>query len=121
MRQGFGLPWDDPEADIRGDMQRVMRESDPYRTRTGRVVTDDELQQLAAEAEQGYDVGRIKAAGHRVPIGRMCEDTVESESSPGTYYHLKLLADGTWLCDCLGYQYRQECKHSRRKQEESRG
>ena len=58
---------------------------------------------------------------HRVPIGSrepLRDDVVESETHPGTYYHLHLKGDGMWSCDCPGYQYRQECKHSRRKQEE---
>jgi hypothetical protein len=94
MRQGFGL----------------------YVTKTGHLISDEELDSWVAEAERGYDVERIRQ--HRVPIGTMREDTVESESSPGTYYHLKLMADGTWVCDCPGFQYRRECKHARRKQEE---
>lgn len=56
--------------------------------------------------------------GHRVPIGRMTEDIVESESHPGTFYHLRQLRDGTWICDCPGHTYRQECKHAKRKMEE---
>lgn len=64
----------------------------------------------------------MQASRHRVPFsppaGVMREDTVESETHPGTYYHLRLRGDGTWSCDCPGYTYRAECKHSRRKQEE---
>lgn len=56
--------------------------------------------------------------GRRVPFGVMYEDVVESESSPGTYYDLRLRGDGTWWCSCPGHSYRGECKHSRRKAEE---
>jgi hypothetical protein len=101
VRQGFG-PYADPEG--------------PYVTRSGHVVTDEELDQWVAEAERGYDLDLLRS--RRVQIGRMREDVVESETSPGTYYNLKLHGDGTWSCDCPGYVYRQECKHSRRKQEE---
>lgn len=58
---------------------------------------------------------------HRAPFapaGQLSEDTVESETTPGTYYHLHRRFDGSWSCDCRGYQCRRECKHSRRKQEE---
>lgn len=80
-------------------------------TKTGHEITEGELAQWVAEAERGYDV-------HRPPFGIMREDIVESESVPGTYYHLKLKADGTWSCDCPGFTYRQDCKHVRRKMEE---
>jgi len=52
---------------------------------------------------------------HRVPIGTMREDIVESQTTPGVMYHLKKLGDGTWRCDCPGYQYRGECKHARER------
>lgn len=103
MRQGFG----------------PYVETGPYLTRTGRSVTEYDLAEWVAEAERGYDLETLR--NNRVPFtpaGEMREDTVESESSPGTYYHLKRRLDGSWWCDCPGYQYRQECKHSRRKQEE---
>lgn len=92
-------------------------EAGPCVTRTGRSVTEDELDEWALEAGRGYSAPQA----NRVPFrdaGQMREDTVESETYPGTYYHLKLRSDGTWSCDCPGYQYRQECKHSARKQEE---
>lgn len=55
-------------------------------------------------------------SGHRVPIGTVREEQVESSSVPGQFYTLSLTADGTWHCGCPGFMYRQECKHVRRKQ-----
>jgi hypothetical protein len=31
----------------------------PYRTRSGRILTEEELDALAAEAERGYDVEEL--------------------------------------------------------------
>lgn len=97
-----------------------MRQSySPYRTKSGRLISENEIDAWVEEAERGYDPAQLRP--HRVPIGSrepLRDDVVESETHPGTYYHLHLKGDGMWSCDCPGYQYRQECKHSRRKQEE---
>lgn len=38
-------------------------------TSSGVPVTDDLVEQLAAEAEQGYDVGTLRRRGGRPPMG----------------------------------------------------
>lgn len=91
MRQTYG-PWWHPESNPLKDIREFMREAEE----------DD----------------RSSLVSHRVPIGVMREDVVESETFPGTYYTLRLKEDGTWSCECPGYQYRQDCKHVRRKMEE---
>lgn len=32
----------------------------PLRTKTGRILTDEEIEALAAEAERGYDISQIQ-------------------------------------------------------------
>jgi hypothetical protein len=45
--------------------------------------------------------------GSRTPV-----HTFEELSSDGvTIYRLKLYADGTLVCPCKGYSYKQRCRH----------
>jgi hypothetical protein len=37
-----------------------MTEKKTYKTKTGKVLTDADIERLADEAEQGYDVGVLK-------------------------------------------------------------
>jgi hypothetical protein len=43
----------------------------PYRTRSGRILTEEDLDALAAEAERGYDVEelarRARPPGEEIP------------------------------------------------------
>jgi hypothetical protein len=41
----------------------------PKRTSKGRPITDAQIDDLAHEAEKGYDVSALKRAGGRRPIG----------------------------------------------------
>jgi len=68
------------------------------------------------EASESYG---SSLQSHRVPLGVFREDVVASESQPGVSYLLELRGDGVWRCNCPGYTYRGECKHAKRKQEES--
>lgn len=50
-------------AEFNNTWLRQLRESLPpreYRTKTGRVLTEDDIQELADEAEQGYDISHLK-------------------------------------------------------------
>jgi hypothetical protein len=46
-----------------------MTESELYRTKTGRILTEEELEELAAEAERGYDVEELAKQPHRRRFG----------------------------------------------------
>jgi hypothetical protein len=46
-----------------------MTESEPYRTRTGRILTEEELDELVAEAERGYDVEELASRPDRRRFG----------------------------------------------------
>lgn len=46
-----------------------MGESHSYRTKSGRVLGQDELERLAAEAERGYDVDRMTRRAGRPRMG----------------------------------------------------
>jgi len=41
-----------------------------YRTKTGRTLTDADIQAMADEAERGYDVAALKARQSRIKSGR---------------------------------------------------
>lgn len=45
-----------------------MGEKKSVRTKTGRVLTDAEIQALADEAERGYDVDTLKTRGRGRPM-----------------------------------------------------
>jgi|KBSMisStaDraftv2_1062788.scaffolds.fasta_scaffold173882_4 hypothetical protein len=49
----------DTHAEIMGKQTQVL-EKLTYRTKTGKVLTDAEIQALADEAEAGYDVSHLK-------------------------------------------------------------
>ena len=40
-----------------------------YRTRSGKVLTNADIEALADEAERGYDVSRLKRQPGRPPLG----------------------------------------------------
>ena len=46
-----------------------MNESHSYRTKSGRVLGQDELERLSAEAERGYDVDRMTRRAGRPRMG----------------------------------------------------
>lgn len=77
-----------------------------------------DIREFVLAAEQEYRDRHQPPESHRVPVGMLEEDIVESESSPGTFYHLRKLNDGTITCECQGYYYRQDCKHVQRRKEE---
>jgi hypothetical protein len=47
----------------------VNEQSEPYRTKTGRVLTERELDALVAEAERGYDVDKLARRPGRPRLG----------------------------------------------------
>jgi hypothetical protein len=100
VRVTYGAPWWHPEASPLRDVHAFMRAAGQE-----------------AYPAAGRDEAADEAADHRVPIGALEEDVVESESTPGTYYHMRRRADGTWWCECPGFTYREDCKHVQRKRE----
>jgi NAD-dependent SIR2 family protein deacetylase len=67
---------------------------EPYVTKTGKVLSDADIQALADEAEQGYDVSHLKGKPNRRRCSkcgrskprdgfRYCETCVNDEQSSG--------------------------------------
>lgn len=75
-------------------------------------MESEDILQLLEEA--ALEAGR----GHRVPVEVERQWDVPSDSRPGVFYTLKLLADGELRCSCPGYEHRAECKHIRRMRAE---
>jgi hypothetical protein len=50
--------WNHPNADAIADLGHPTKD-EPRTTKTGRVLTDADFEQLADEAEQGYDVDHV--------------------------------------------------------------
>jgi hypothetical protein len=36
---------------------------------------------------------------------------IPSKSNPGEYHIVRLLIDGSFTCDCVAAQFRNECRH----------
>ena len=49
-------------AAFENGIRQMKEEGEPYVTKTGKVLTDDDIEALSAEAEQGYDVQHLVAA-----------------------------------------------------------
>ena len=59
-----------------------------------------------------------RPAGRRVSVGTELVVHTASDTTPGVVYTQKRNAAGVWSCDCRGYQYREDCKHVRRRRGE---
>jgi len=46
----------------------VAKKTKTYKTKTGRTLTDDDIQAMADEAERGYDVAALKARRRGRPM-----------------------------------------------------
>lgn len=56
--------------------------NDIPRTSRGHPVTEDRIDQLAREAEDGYDVARLRRSGGRRPIGSAAARVVPVRLDP---------------------------------------
>jgi hypothetical protein len=65
----------------------------PKRTSKGRPVTDAQIDDLATEAERGYDVERVKRAGGRRPLGTAAAKVIPVRLDPDLEAALKRRAE----------------------------
>jgi Ribbon-helix-helix protein, copG family len=57
--------------------------SKPHRTKTGKVLTDADIETLAAEVERDYDVAPLRARGRgRPPMGSAAAEVVPVRLDP---------------------------------------
>jgi len=56
--------------------------TDMSRTSKGRPVDDEVIEQLAAEAERGYDAGKLRRRGGRKPLGSAAARVVPVRLDP---------------------------------------
>lgn len=56
--------------------------TDMSRTSKGRPVDDEVIEQLAAEAERGYDAGELRRRGGRKPLGSAAARVVPVRLDP---------------------------------------
>lgn len=66
--------WNHPNADAIADLGHPTKD-EPRTTKTGRVLTDADFEQLADEAEQGYDVDHVV---ERPPKDELRREDVEA-------------------------------------------
>ncbi len=82
-----------------------MTEPTPYRTTTGKVLTDFDIEALADEAEQGYDVEELKTRRRGRPmIGDAPAEVVPVRLDPALKDAVatRAAADETTTSDIIG-------------------
>ncbi len=67
--------------------------TEPKRTSKGRQITDAQIDDLAREADEGYDVNALKRSGGRRPIGSAAARVVPVRLDPELEAALKARAE----------------------------
>src|SRR6266511_101569 len=83
------VPQSAPEA----GKQPVSGKPRAYRTKSGRVLTDADIEALADEAERGYDVARLATRPGRPLIGSAPAVLVPVRLHAELHHAVKALAD----------------------------
>lgn len=90
-------PQDEPNATDEHERARLVRPDEVIRTMTGRVMTEEELEELAAEAERGYDVsdlsGHANEARLHVHLHRTAQKHTHTDDGRLALFHAEVPAD----------------------------
>ena len=81
------------------------------------VVTGDQPWIEVPEGTTLNDVRWIRASKPETDPVDAQERLFEVEGSKGNKYTVKRTANNSWSCECVGYGYRQKCKHIARAKE----
>ncbi len=72
----------------------MAEELEPYRTESGRVLTDADIEAMADEAERGYEVAMLKAGRRSRPvIGSAPDDLFPVRLDPDLRHALSARAE----------------------------